>query len=70
MKKYILFLFVLVFVFGLFIFNNKPVNALVGGCSSTSGFSTTTGVSCSMTPPASTCVNGINPTTGFRCGCS
>ena len=72
MKKYKFGLLVLLFVFGLFIFNTNSVEALVPGCSSTTNYSATTGESCvpTTTPPIYECKNGYDMTTGFICGCT
>lgn len=61
MKKYILFLFVLAFAFGLFNINSAsasgPYNNYLSGCSSYEGFSSTTGESCYVTSPTPTTIS-------------
>jgi hypothetical protein len=55
---------------------DPATTSLLPGCTSTSGFSSTTGDACDgSTPvtstPVSTCTtSGFDPNTGFRCGCS
>ncbi len=63
MKKYILFLF----IFGLFIFNTNSANALVAGCTSTSGYSSIDGSSCNPIPGC-TSTSGYSSVDGRYCG--
>jgi len=72
MKKYKLGLLAVLFVFGLFIFNTNSAVAVVPGCTSTAGWSATTGESCvpTTTPPTYECKNGYDVKTGFICGCT
>lgn len=72
MKKYKLGLLAVLFVLGLFIFNTNSAVAVVSGCTSTAGWSATTGESCvpTTTPPTYECKNGFDLKTGFICGCT
>ena len=66
MKKYALILFAFIFSLGLFAFNTNSVSAFVPGCSSTSGFSITTGKACDgSTPPPPTYPSGCSSTSGW-----
>lgn len=72
MKKYKLGLLAVLFVFGLFIFNINSAVAVMPGCTSSAGWSATTGESCvpTTTPPIYECKNGYDSNTGFICGCT
>ena len=66
MKKHKLGLLAVLFLFGLFIFNTNFVEALVPGCTSTTGYSEKTGEPCgkTITPPIYDSITVISPNGG------
>ncbi len=71
MKKFIAFLFAFAFIFS-FNSTSAQVVTLPEGCTSTQGFSPTTGVKCDTSfnpnlPEGCTSTQGFSPTTGVKC---